>query len=212
MAARSLAVLLAATLAACGSESAPSADVDTERILAADSEPGSWLTHGRGYEEQRFSPLASIDVDNVADLGLAWSYEMRTSRGAEATPLVVDGVMYVTSAWSVVYALDPRTGEELWVHDPEADRSAGAHACCDVVNRGVAVYEGKVFAGTIDGRLIALDAGDGSVVWDVVTVDPSQPYTITGAPRAANGLVYIGQRRSRVRRARLRERVRHRDR
>jgi len=187
-----LAGLALAALASCEAAPTRSGAVDSERILAADGEPGSWLTHGRTYEEQRFSPLTAIGPSNVGELGLAWTYEMRTSRGAEATPLVADGVMYVTSAWSVVYALDARTGNELWVHDPAVDRSVGANACCDVVNRGVALYDGKVFAGVIDGRLVALDAADGSVVWSVVTVDQSRPYTITGAPRAANGLVYIG--------------------
>jgi quinohemoprotein ethanol dehydrogenase len=188
-----LSVVLAALAAlACGGDGSRTGEVDTARILAASGEPGSWLSHGRDYDEQRFSPLTSIDASNVGDLGLAWTYEMRTGRGAEATPLVVDGVMYVTSSWGLVYALDPRTGEELWVYDPGTDRSSGAVACCDVVNRGVAVYEGKVFVGITDGRLIALDAADGSVSWDVATTDPSQPYTITGAPRAANGLVYIG--------------------
>ena len=100
--------------------------------------------------------------------------------------------MYVTSAWSLVYALDAVTGPERWVYDPKVDRAVGAKACCDVVNRGVAVYDGKVFVGVIDGRLVALDAKTGSVVWETVTVDQSLPYTITGAPRAANGLVYIG--------------------
>ena len=100
--------------------------------------------------------------------------------------------MYVTSAWSLVYALDAATGAERWVYDPKVDRAVGAKACCDVVNRGVALYEGKVFVGAIDGRLIALDAGSGRLLWETVTVDQSKPYTITGAPRAANGLVYIG--------------------
>lgn len=185
------AVLAAAGFTAC--ERPPrAAAVDTARILAADSEPGSWLTHGRTYDEQRFSPLTRIDTTNVGGLGLVWVYELRTDRGAEATPLVADGVLYVTSAWSVVHALDARTGEELWVWDPAVDRSVGANACCDVVNRGVALYDGKVYAGVIDGRLVALDARDGSLVWSTLTVDPTKPYTITGAPRAANGLVYIG--------------------
>ena len=112
---------------------------DTQRIIAADTEPGSWLTHGRTYGEQRFSPLTKISTDTVGRLGLAWTYEMRTNRGASATPLVVDGVMYVTSAWSLVYALDAATGQERWVYDPKVDRAVGAKACCDVVNRGVAI-------------------------------------------------------------------------
>ena len=189
---RMLAFAALAALSACDTGAPRTAAVDSARISAADGEPGSWLTHGRTYEEQRFSPLTAIDVSNVGELGLAWTYELRTDRGAEATPIVADGVMYVTSAWSVVHALDARTGEELWVWDPAVDRSVGANACCDVVNRGVALYDGRVFVGVIDGRLVALDASGGSVVWSVVTVDQSKPYTITGAPRAANGLVYIG--------------------
>jgi quinohemoprotein ethanol dehydrogenase len=180
------------SLTACLASPPRSAVSDTQRILAADTEPGSWLTHGRTYGEQRFSPLKRISTTTVGRLGLAWTYELRTNRGASATPLVVDGIMYVTSAWSLVYALDAATGQEQWVYDPKVDRAIGAKACCDVVNRGVAVYDGKVFVGVIDGRLVALDAVTGSVVWQTVTVDQTLPYTITGAPRVANGLVYIG--------------------
>jgi quinohemoprotein ethanol dehydrogenase len=165
---------------------------DNQRIVDADRDPGSWLTHGRTYSEQRFSPLTSLTPESVGGLGLAWSYELRTNRGAEATPLVVDGIMYVTSSWSIVYALDAKSGKELWVYDPEVDKSFGARACCDVVNRGVAYYGGRVFVGTIDGRLIALDAKTGTVAWQQWTIDRNQPYTITGAPRAANGIVFIG--------------------
>jgi quinohemoprotein ethanol dehydrogenase len=159
-------------------------DADTARIAAADSEPGNWLTHGRTYGEQRFSPLRAIDTRTVKDLGLAWSYDLKMNRGAEATPLVVDRVMYVTSAWSIVHAIDAKTRRRLWVHDPQVSREVGPKACCDVVNRGVAVYGGRVFVGVIDGRLVALDAKSGALAWEVVTVDQSQPYTITGAPRA----------------------------
>jgi quinohemoprotein ethanol dehydrogenase len=166
--------------------------LDTNRILAADNEPHNWLTHGRTYSEQRHSPLAHINAETVGRLGPAWTYELKTARGASATPIVVDGVMFVTSSWSLVYALDAATGRELWVYDPKVDRTSGSKACCDVVNRGVAVYDNKVFVGTIDGRLIALDARTGAVTWEKVTVDQALPYTITGAPRAANGLVYIG--------------------
>ena len=114
------------------------------------------------------------------------------NRGPEATPLVADGVMYVTSAWSIVHAVDAKTGTKLWVHDPRVSREVGPKACCDVVNRGVALYGGRVFVGVLDGRLLALDARTGAVAWEVVTVDQTQAYTITGAPRVANGLVYIG--------------------
>lgn len=165
--------------------------VDTEHILK--TSPGrEWLSYSGGYDEQRHSPLNQITRDNVADLGVAWTYDLATNRGVEATPIIADGAMYVTSAWSLVYALDAQTGEELWVYDPEVDKSVGVNACCDVVNRGVGIYGGKIFVGVIDGRLEALDAKTGEVVWSTVTVDQSKPYTITGAPRVAGGLALIG--------------------
>src|SRR6056297_1756079 len=166
--------------------------VDGERIVEADGEPGNWLTHGRTYSEQRFSPLARVDTQNVDELGLAWSFELPTRRGQEATPIVVDGVMYVTGSWSMVFALDARTGEKLWSYDPRVPRATGRNACCDAVNRGVAVWEGKVLFGTLDGRLMALDAVTGEKLWERVTVDQSQPYTITGAPRVVKNKVLIG--------------------
>lgn len=167
------------------------AAVDTARISNA-SAGAEWLTYGGTYDEQRHSSLAGVNTETVAQLGVAWTYDLATNRGVEATPIVVDGVMYVTSAWSVVYALDAKTGEELWVYDPDVDRAVGVKACCDVVNRGVAVYDGKIYVGVIDGRLEALDAETGEVVWSTVTVDQSKPYTVTGAPRVVNGKVLIG--------------------
>lgn len=117
---------------------AGAADVDAARLLAAPANNADWLTHGRTYDEQRFSPLAKIHQGNVNELKLAWSYDFDTSRGQEATPLVIDGVMYVTSSWSKVFALDARTGRELWRFDPKVDGAKAIDACCDVVNRGVA--------------------------------------------------------------------------
>lgn len=188
-----LTALLALTGCTRNSESPPlRAAVDAARLTTAATDTDNWLAHGRTYSEQRFSPLRRIDTSNVKELGLAWWYEMKTDRGVEATPLVIDGVMYVTSAWSMVYALDAKTGKELWFYDPKVPRERGQQACCDVVNRGVAAWGGKIYVGTIDGRLVALNAADGSVVWDQVTVDQSQPYSITGAPRVAKGLVFIG--------------------
>lgn len=172
--------------------SAPFAALDDARLRNAAATPEEWLTHGGTYDEQRYARLDAINTGNVGDLGVAWTYDLATARGVESTPIVVDGVMYVTSAWSVVYALNARTGEELWVHDPEVDRAVGVKACCDVVNRGVAVYEGKVYVGVIDGRLEALDARTGERLWSTVTVDQSRPYTITGAPRVVKGKVLIG--------------------
>ncbi|MCP4840501.1 MAG: PQQ-binding-like beta-propeller repeat protein, partial [Halieaceae bacterium] len=168
------------------------ANVDAARLIAADSEPGSWMSHGRTYDEQRFSPLHEIDSDNVSKLGLAWSYDLETERGIEATSIVVDGVLYVTSAWSIVYALDARTGAPLWRYDPVVAREKGKDACCDAVNRGVAVWKGQVFLGALDGRLIALDAKTGAVNWSIATLDPALPYTITGAPRVVKDKVLIG--------------------
>ncbi len=151
-----------------------------------------WAVHGNDWQEQRFSTLEQINRDTIDELGLAWSFNMYTMRGVEATPIVVDGVMYVTGSWSMVYALDARTGELKWFYDPQVDRSFLAKGCCDAVNRGVAYTEGKVIVATYDGRLVALNASDGSVAWDVQTTDRDQPYTITGAPRIARDKVIIG--------------------
>src|SRR5688572_32248988 len=165
------------------------AAVNAARLTAADSEPGQWMSHGRTYDEQRFSPLDQIKKDNVKELGLAWFADLDTNRGQEATPLVVDGVLYVSTAWSKVKAYDAATGKRLWEFDPQVPGGWAVHACCDVVNRGVAVWEGKVFVGTLDGRLVALDATTGKSLWDVNTIDKTQPYTITGAPRVVKGHV-----------------------
>ncbi len=151
-----------------------------------------WLSHGRTYAEERYAPFTSINTENISDLGLEWSFEFGTSRGIEATPIVLDGVMYATSTWNLVHALDAKSGVHLWTYDPEVDRSRGAFLCCDAVNRGVAIWENQVFVATIDGRLIALDSKSGKVNWDVLTIDKSRPYTITGAPRVINGKVIIG--------------------
>jgi PQQ-dependent dehydrogenase (methanol/ethanol family) len=172
--------------------SARASDATADRLLNADSDNSNWLLHGRTYSEQRFSPLDQINRVNLSKLGLAWFYDMRTPRGVEATPIVVDGVMYVTGAWSIVYALDAKTGKELWVYDPLVPRKTVIKACCDAVNRGVAVWNDKVYVGTLDGRLVALSKKDGSVVWEKMTVDPGQAYVITGAPRVAKGKVFIG--------------------
>ncbi len=151
-----------------------------------------WSEHGRTNSEQRFSPLKNINRDTVAKLGLHWSYEFDTARGQEATPLAVNGVIYTTTAWSKVFAFDGVTGELLWSYDPKVPGEAASKGCCDVVNRGAAYSDGRVFVGTFDGRLIALDANTGELLWSTLTVDPSKPYTISGAPRTAKGKVFIG--------------------
>lgn len=151
-----------------------------------------WLTYGGTADEQRHSGLRQITPANVEKLGVAWTYDLKTGRGTETTPIVADGVMYATSTWSILHALDAKTGKELWVYDPGVDRAVGVDACCDVVNRGVALHEGVLFLGVIDGRLEAIDAKTGRKIWSVQTVDRSKPYTITGAPRVVNGKVLIG--------------------
>jgi quinohemoprotein ethanol dehydrogenase len=167
--------------------------IDGAAIQANAQSSKDWPTIGADYAETRYSKLAEITADNVKDLGLVWTYNLESTRGVESTPLVVDGIMYVTASWSVVHAVDVRTGKRLWSFDPKVARSYGEKGCCDVVNRGVALWKGKVFVGAFDGRLIALDAATGAKVWEKDTViDRSRPYTITGAPRVINGKVVIG--------------------
>ncbi|MEH3106230.1 MAG: PQQ-dependent dehydrogenase, methanol/ethanol family [Sphingomonas fennica] len=172
--------------------SAAPGGVTGARIAGADAEPGQWLSIGRTYDEQRFSPLTQINAGNVSGLGIAWSADLDTQRGQEATPLMIDGKLIVSTAWSLVKAYDAATGKPLWSFDPEVPRETLVKACCDAVNRGVAAWGGKVFVGTLDGRLIAIDTATGKPAWSQVTVDQSKSYTITGAPRVISGKVIIG--------------------
>ena len=166
--------------------------VTAARLGNPDAEPQNWLTTGRDYGDSRFSALKGINAANAGRLGLAWYYDLDTNRGQEATPVVADGVMYSTSAWSKVQALDAATGHLLWQFDPKVPGRIAIHVCCDLVNRGVALWQGRVYVATLDGRLIALDARTGQRRWSVQTVDPAQPYAITGAPLAAAGRIFIG--------------------
>ena len=159
---------------------------------ADQNDMGNWLLHGFNYEETRFSPLTQINLENIDQLGLSWSFNLNVKRGIEATPIVKDGIMFFTGPWSVVYALDLRTHKMIWIFDPEVPKSFGEKGCCDVVNRGVALYQDKIYLGAFDGRLIALDAKSGQKIWETMTIDQSKPYTITGAPRVINGKVIIG--------------------
>ena len=167
--------------------------VDSKNPLVDfNASPNEWLLHGRTYAEERHSPLDQINTSNVDQIGLSWSFETGTNRGHETTPIVKDGVMFITAPWSVVHALDAKTGDLLWTHDPQVERAWANNACCDVVNRGVALYENSIFFGTIDGRLISLDKDTGNENWSILTIDKSWPYTITGAPRIVKGNVIIG--------------------
>ncbi len=185
-----LTVLLTAVLP--GVSSVQGAGVDSSRILNAASNNAEWVTHGRTYDERRYSPLATINQSNVKDLSLAWYFDLDTKRGQEATPLVIDGTMYFTSSWSKVFAVDARTGHEKWRFDPQVAGDKAIDACCDVVNRGVAAWGESVFVGVLDGRLLALDRHSGKPLWSVQTTDPQKRYTITGAPRVIKGKVIIG--------------------
>ena len=168
-------------------------NIDTNRIINADKEPGNWLSHGRNYEEQRYSKLNQITQETIKDLELEWSFNMASSRGLEATPIVDNGIMFVTGTWSVIYAIDARTGKEIWTYDPEVPRSWARKLCCDVVNRGAAVWKGSVFFGTLDGRLIKLDAKTGDLIWEKDTlINSEKDYSISGAPRIAKDKIFIG--------------------
>src|SRR5215469_13286942 len=190
----------AAFLISCVSALAADSDLSTRlKSLAtidgaeiANPAAADWPSNGRDYGEQRFSPLSQINTTNVAKLGVAWEFRTFSTRALEASPIVANGVMYITAPWSKVFALDARTGREIWTYDPQVPGAWGRFACCDVPNRGVAIWKGAVFVATLDGRLVKLDAVTGKQLWDVSTVDRSEAYTITGAPRVVKGLVLIG--------------------
>jgi quinohemoprotein ethanol dehydrogenase len=166
--------------------------VDRARLLTAD--PDQWLNSGGDWRGAYHSPLRQINEATISRLGFAWSHDLETSRGLEATPIVVDGVMYTSGDWGRVYALDARTGKAIWSFMPPVDGQYGRYACCDVVNRGVAVWKGRVYVGALDGWLYALNAATGKVLWKADTfVDRKRPYTITGAPQIAGDVVVIGQ-------------------
>jgi quinohemoprotein ethanol dehydrogenase len=159
---------------------------------------GEWLSYGRTYREQRFSPLDNINRDNIGELDLAWSFKFDTARGMEATPIVHNGVIYVSTGWSHVHALNARTGEELWHYDAKVPKAQLAKTCCGPVNRGVAIWQDnantplQVFFGALDGRLIALDAKTGEENWSIQSTPTDGNYSVTGAPRIVKGMVIIG--------------------
>ena len=192
------AAALATTVALVGCQltGGTSATVDSKRLLAADSaeNAGQWMMYGRDYGEQRFSPLTQLNADNVSQLGLAWYADLAERGGVyETTPIVVDGRIFVTSPWSRVYAFDAKTGKRLWKYDPHVPGEYAVKLCCGIVNRGVGVWKGKVIWGTLDGRLIAVDASNGQKVWEVQATDPNKWLSITGAPRIADGRIFIGE-------------------
>jgi quinohemoprotein ethanol dehydrogenase len=169
-------------------------DLDAARLQGADREPQNWFTLGRDKNGSYYSPLKDINDKNVGRLGFAWSHDLGApQRGQEATPIVIDGVLYTSGTWGYVYALDAATGRELWRYDPKAAYQAARNPCCDLVNRGVAVWRGKVYVASVDGRLHALNAANGHKLWEADTItDHSLPYSSTGAPQIAGSVVVIG--------------------
>jgi PQQ-dependent dehydrogenase (methanol/ethanol family) len=168
------------------------ANVTDARLLSAAAEPDQWLMVGGTYEERHYSPLAEINRTTVSRLGLAWYADYDTNLSQQGTPLYVDGVIYVSTAWSKVYAFDARTGAQLWQYDPLTPGEIAVKVCCGIVNRGIAAYEGNIFIGTLDGYLVAIDAATGEEAWRKLTVDQNLQYTVTSAPRVIKGQVLIG--------------------
>src|SRR3984893_17820496 len=184
------ALMLSAWLAA----GAPVRRGDDSALKHAGETGTEWLTYGLTQAETRFSPLTQLNTGNVHRLGLAWSRDVGSGGGGqEATPLVSNGTIYGITNWSVVFAIDARTGKERWRWDPEVNQTTvRSKICCGVVNRGLAIYQGMIIAPVIDGRLQALDAETGKVIWEARVAFPQDNQTITMAPRIAKGKVIIG--------------------
>src|SRR6185312_8200507 len=176
----------------------PAASVTAARLVKAAKEPGQWMTYGGTYSEQRFSPLKQIDASNVSKLGLQWFADYETNQNQHGSPLYIDGVIYVSTARNVVYAFDAKSGKELWKYNPMIHGERLRYHV-GLVNRGIAAWRGKIIMGTLDARLVAIDAKTGKEVWSTDTVPESlglgamtKQYSITMAPRAAKGKVFIG--------------------
>jgi quinohemoprotein ethanol dehydrogenase len=196
--------LVVATSTVAAQQSQP---VDDKALLNASKSGDEWLISGGNYSQTRYSPLTQIDASNVKRLGLAWYYDTNSLPGTlEASPIIDNGTLYGTVTWGVVFAVDARTGKEKWRWDPQIGHQnfppgsagnpnkvrTGPSLCCGPGNRGVAVYGGKVYVGTLDARLVALDAETGKVVWQVQTADKNTDYSITGAPLIVKGRAIIG--------------------
>src|ERR1022692_1261646 len=164
--------------------------VSFERLKQADSEPGNWLTYSGNYSAQRYSRLNQINATNVKRLKLAWVYQVRTTETVETSPLVADGIMYLTEPGGSVTALDTRTAKPLWKYARNMPK--GVRGCCGVVNRGVAILDDKVFVGTFDAHVVALDIKSGKVRWDIAVTEPSLGYSLTGAPLAIKDKIVVG--------------------
>lgn len=167
--------------------------IDDSALQNAGKTGEDWITYGTNWQEQRYSPLKLINDTNIKKLGVGMSLDIPAAPGnpqtrQEATPLVTNGILYSITPWSVVYAVDVRTGKELWHVDPQVNQAVWAsRICCGVVNRGIALYDGKVIAPVVDGRMRALDMKDGKMIWETRVSPENQPYTVTMAPRVIKG-------------------------
>jgi PQQ-dependent dehydrogenase (methanol/ethanol family) len=191
---RSFLISALVSAAAFGQAQRPTKVDDAALRNVAQGKGEEWLSYGFTPQETRYTPLDQINASNVARLGLAWSYEVGPGGGGqEATPLVHNGVIFSTTQWSVVFAVDLRTGKEKWRWDPEVNQAAlRSKICCGVVQRGIALYDGKVIAPAIDGRLFGLDEETGKPVWEARIGYPQDNYTVTMAPRIAKGKAIVG--------------------
>lgn len=199
---RALALVGFAMIVLCATGCVPKADVEKkikiksatrDVMIEANKQTDHWFTTGGQFGETHYSTLRQIDKENVKDLGFAWDYDLYTRRGIEATPIIVDGIVYASGTWGKVYAVDGKTGEEIWAFEPEVDGQIAKDACCDVVNRGVAVWDGLVYVAALDGVMYALDQKTGEVVWQAATfIDGTGRKASTGAPRIAGDIVVIG--------------------
>ena len=192
---------LATVLAGCSEADVESAQIEP----AASAEPvgpgisatdigEQWASYGSDYSEKRYSPLTQVTADNISELELAWYGDLAERGGSyETTPVVADGRIYVSSPWSKVYAFDAKNGALLWKYDPKVPGEWAVNLCCGIVNRGVSTWDGMVIWGTLDGRLVAVDAASGDLVWEKQATDREKQLSITGAPRIANGTIFIGE-------------------
>jgi quinohemoprotein ethanol dehydrogenase len=183
-----------ATLALAAAHAQTARKIDDAALKNAAKNPEDWVSYGATPGETRYSPLQQINAANVAQLHPVWSYEVgRGGGGQEATPLFWNGTLFSITNWSIVFAVDARTGKEKWRWDPEVNQDkTRAKICCGVVQRGIALYQGLIIAPVVDGRLIALDAETGKPVWESRVSYAQENYTITMAPRIAKGKVVIG--------------------
>ena len=170
----------------------PATQAQSVAELKADaSTPGDVLTYGMGYNNQRYSALKQINAGNAAKLQPVWAYSLNNPQGQEAQPLVYQGVMYVTTFKDTI-ALDPTTGKQLWKQDVELPQDVFKYACCGILNRGAAIYDGKLFRSTLDAHVVALDAKTGKQLWKSKAANYQDGHAMTGAPLVANGVVITG--------------------